>query len=377
MAQSEDSKITSIMRYESMITVDVVSAQSQENVLITGALLIDALSCARKRRRRRWPEWERQALELAPGDQKMLNACAGYARDFIGGRWEELEPVILQAFVSNPVAGRECVDDWYEVDVIGNHIWAYLDLIDGRWPEWEQQILGFAARNIDLLYSCVRYAKDRIKHRWLDLEPLLLRALLARNKSCVYTASGSVIFEYWLILDYMSDVVAGPWPELEAVILDHGWLLTVGVTYAIHGRRSRWPALEERMLRCGDGPMSRTEIGDIMEYAAELFEGRPWREAERFFKEDLRQWSPKAAAIAAGSYAEDVIKGRWEDGEELLSGFHLEMSWYAKYALKQPLPDHLHAEMVMRSYETPDDPDIKDYFKCCSEWAAAARGGAP
>ena len=53
------------------------------------------------------------------------------------------------------------------------------------------------------------------------------------------------------------------------------------------------------------------------------------------------------------------------------------MSWYAKYALKQPLPDHLHAEMVMRSYETPADPDIKDYFKCCSEWAAAARGGAP
>lgn len=349
----------------------------QENVLITPDLLVDALACRHRRPRVRWPEWEEQALKLAPSHQKVLDACVQYASTIIGGRWEEFEPVILEAFASNPVAGRECVDDYYELDVIGDNIWAYLDLIDGRWLEWEQEMVGLAAKNIDLLCSCVRYAKERIKDRWLDVEPLLLRALLADNKSCVYTGSGWSIFECWLIFEYMSDVVAGPWPELETVILDHGWLLTFGVSYAIVGRRSRWPALEERMLGFGDGPISRMEISDIVQYAAELFEGRPWPEAERFFKEDLREISPEAAAVAAQSYAKDVIKGQWEAGEELLSGFPFEISWYAQYVLKRPLPEHLHQELVMKSFETPDDCHIKDYFKWCDEWAAAARGATP
>jgi len=42
--------------------------------------------------------------------------------------------------------------------------------------------------------------------------------------------------------------------------------------------------------------------------------------------------------------------------------------------LKHPLPDHLHSEMVMRSYEDPDNLDIRDYLGWCDEWAAA-RGG--
>jgi len=80
-------------------------------------------------------------------------------------------------------------------------------------------------------------------------------------------------------------------------------------------------------------------------------------------------------ASAAESYADLVIKGRWEDGEKLLSGFPFEMYSYARFTLKRPLPDHLHSEMVMRSFETPDDPDIRDYLQWCDEWAAA-RGGA-
>lgn len=131
------------------------------------------------------------------------------------------------------------------------------------------------------------------------------------------------------------------------------------------------------MLGFGDGPISRMEISDIVQYAAELFEGRPWPEAERFFKEDLREISPEAAAVAAQSYAKDVIKGQWEAGEELLSGFPFEISWYAQYVLKRPLPEHLHQELVMKSFETPDDCHIKDYFKWCDEWAAAARGATP
>lgn len=46
-------------------------------------------------------------------------------------------------------------------------------------------------------------------------------------------------------------------------------------------------------------------------------------------------------------------------------------------ALKRPLPDHLHQEMVMRSFETLDAWYIEDYFKWCDEWEAAARGEAP
>jgi hypothetical protein len=79
-------------------------------------------------------------------------------------------------------------------------------------------------------------------------------------------------------------------------------------------------------------------------------------------------------ASAAESYADLVIKGRWEDGEKLLSGFPFEMYSYARFTLNRPLPEHLHSEMVMRSFETPEDRDIKDYLKWCDEWAAAARG---
>jgi hypothetical protein len=348
-----------------------------ENVLITPEMIVEAIYSAIESQGPRWPELETQALELAAVHPEVMEACVAYAREIIKGRWEELEPVILQAFVSNPVAGRVCVDDYYEPDVIGDYIWAYFEVINGRWLEWEQEMVGLAAKNIDLLYTCVRYAKERIKDRWLEVEPLLLRALLGDNRTWLWAGSGWMIFEYWLIYNYMSDVVAGPWPELEAVILDHWWLLTFGVAYAICGRRSRWPALEERMLGFGDGPMSRSEISDIVSYAAELFEGRPWPEAERFFKEDLRQRSPNAAAIAASSYAEHVIRGRWQAGEELLSGFAFEMSWYARYALKGPLPEHLYVEMMMRSFETPVDCHVKDYFKWLDEWTAAARGEAP
>lgn len=349
----------------------------KQNVLITPEMIVEAIYSAIESRSPRWRELETQALKLAAVQPEVMEACVAYAREIIGGRWEELEPVILRAFASNPVAGRECVDDWYEVDAIGDHIWAYLDLIDGRWLEWEQEMVGLAAMNIDLLHNCVRYAKERIKDRWLDVEPLLLRAILSANESYVWTDEEPLGLEWTLVFDYAAKVVRGPWQELEAAILDHDCLPTHGVHYAIYGRKGRWPGLEEKMLGPPYGSWLCEQTNDIVWYAAQLFEGRPWPEAERFFKEDLRKRSPEASANAAYSYATRVIEGRWESGEELLSGFPSEMYCYARYTLKRPLPDHLHQEMVMRSFETLDAWYIEDYFKWCDEWEAAARGESP
>lgn len=359
-------------------SIHTTDERNQDNVLVTASLLLNALACIRKRRRSRWPEWEQQALKLAPFHQKVLDACVKYARKCVRGRWEDLEPVILQAFATEPVVGRNCLKDREcEVDAIGDYIWAYLDVINGPWPEWEQEMLRLAAMNVDLLYSCVRYAKERIHGRWRDMEHLLIEAILTASQSYTWSGSVPLVIEWQLVFDYSAEVIQGPWPELETAMLDHGCLPTLGVSYAIIGRKSRLSALEERMLGPGYGSSLYDQIEDIVQYAAELFEGCRWLEAESFFKEALRQRSATHAAYAASAYAEQVMKGRWEAGEELLSGHPLDMYWYAKRALKHPLPDHLHSEMVTRSFEAPDDPHIRDYIKWCDEYEAAGLGRTP
>jgi hypothetical protein len=344
------------------------------NPLITPEMIVRAIRSTIKSHRPRWRELERQALRLAAGHPEVMNACVAYARKVIGGRWDDLEPVIVQAFVSNPVAGTEVVSCRHEVDVIADHIWDYIEVIQGRWTAWEEEILKAAAKNTDLLGTCVEYGKLRIQGRWPDLEPLLLRAILAAYESFVPAPWDEILPEWMFVYEYV-EMTQAPWPELEDAILGHGCLPTYGVTYAII-RKSRWPAFEKRMLVLDYSKPLDQQISDISWYATELCEGRPWPEAETFFMNECRAASPRLAAGAAVDYSKKVIKSGWTDGEELLIGFPAELSRYAQEVLKHPLPEHLHSEMAMRSFATPDDPHIRDYFKWCDEWAAA-RGGTP
>ncbi len=350
------------------------------NPLITPETIVRALRSAIKSRRPRWRELERQALKLAAVHPEVMNACVAYARKVIGGRWDELEPVILQAFISNPAVGKECVDGAYEVATIGNYIWKYLDLVNGRWTDWEPHLLDQAAKNIYLLHACVRYTKERIGIRWTDLEQLLLHAIMSAPESFTDKLNTDYLIPEWgFVFDYASDVVRGEWPELESAILNSGCLLGYGVHYAIDARKTRWPGLEQEMFGTNYGspfgaPLPE-QIRDICRYACALVEG-PWADAESFITTDLRSRSPRYAALATVEYAEQVIKGRWKPGEDQLGGFPAAMWQYAREASKRPLPDHLHSEMVMRSFETPDDPHIRDYIKWCDEWAAARDGAS-
>ena len=190
---------------------------------------------------------------------------------------------------------------------------------------------------------------------------------------------------------YARVAVQGRWKAGERVILeatrlvdDHFDEANKDVVEAAESYRElafgskSWPELVA-MIRCGQcHPYFVVSycLKSRLNLKAEAAEGllsTPLSDEDEAAEQEKR----RQLACAAEDYADHVTKGRWEAGEKLLSGFPFEMRCYAQFTLKQPLPDHLHAEMVMRSYETPDDPDIRDYFKCCSEWAAAARGGAP
>jgi hypothetical protein len=349
-----------------------------KNSLLTPAVLIETLEYARHRRQGRWWEWEEQALAMAPHHPELLDACVEYAREVIGGRWAEANPVLLQVFISKPVAGIECVDDWYEVETIGRYVWNYLDVLNERWTDWETQMLVHAAKNINLLHTCVRYAKERVGGRWPDLEQLLLDAILSAPESFSYTMKSDELIPEWVFaLDYASEVLKGDWPELESLILNSGCLPAYGVYYAIEARKTRWPDLEKRMLGSDYGspfgaPLNE-QIRDIFRYACALVEG-PWPEAESFITTDLRSRSPQHAAWLAVDYAEQVIGGRWEPGENQLSGFPQEMWRYAREVLKRPLPTHLHNEMLMRSYEDPDNYDIREYVVWCKTREDAPEG---
>lgn len=214
-------------------------------------------------------------------------------------------------------------------------------------------------------------------------------------------------------------------PAIEKVILDAGVIYTASHARAAHlyarfAVRGRWEAGERVILeatRLEDDPYGEasTTVAEAAEAYRELAFGRQaWPElvemirsgqCHPFFLIDYCVCSPldlkaevaegllntpvsdedEAAeqekkshlAFAAESYADHVIKGRWEAGEKLLSGFPFELYSYARFTLKHPLPEHLHNEMVIRSFETPEDRHIKDYLKWCVEWAAAARGEAP
>jgi hypothetical protein len=277
------------------------------------------------------------------------------------------------------------------------------------WPDWEKQLLLwlYAYFSPDLLSAGVRYAREILSDDWPELEPflpsiparleeylgikpgpqirpVLEKAMLEAKGSCsgaharaVYLYASMAIQGRWEL---------GEWLILEAtrpVFSDHLSDELTAVTEVAEDYREfafpqkAWPELIE-MIRAGDCDPQfavdyclKSRIDCKAEVAEGLLNARVWDDDDTF------QWEKRGRlACAAEVYAELVIKGRWEAGEKLLSGFPFEMRCYAQNVLKHPLPDQLHKEMLMNSFETPDDPDIKEYVKWCGKQAAVAEGGA-
>lgn len=274
----------------------------------------------------------------------------------------------------------------------------------GRWRQWEKRLLN-ALRNYSepgLLSAGVIYAQERLSGHWPKLEqllpsrPAMLEAYLSMNPGRRnYPALEKAILDdtdsYPAVRAraaylYARLAIQGRWEDGEGVILEATKLVAddsddssaavVEVAEAYRKLafgRALWPELVG-MIRAGQcHPYFAVSycLRSPLDLKAEVAEGllnTPVSDDDTAAELERR----KQLAFAAHAYAESVIEGRWEAGEALLSGFPFEMCCYAQFAMKHPLPDHMHSEMVMMSFQTPDDPDIKDYLNWCDTQSAVA-----
>jgi hypothetical protein len=273
----------------------------------------------------RWREWEKRLLNAIRHHSEPALLAAGviYAQERLSGHWPKLE----QLLPSRPAM-----------------LEAYLSMNPGRrdYPALEKAILDDTAS-----YPAVRaraaylYARSAIQGRWAAGEEVILEAtkLVADNSNESTTAVAEAAEAY-------RKVAFGrePWPELVGMIRAGQCHPYFAISYCVRSHSHLRAEVAEGLLN--------TPVSDEDDTAEQV--------------------KRMQLAFAAKAYAQYVIKGRWKAGEKLLSGFPFEMSCYAQFALKHPLPDHMHSEMVMMSFQTPDDPDIKDYLKWCNEWATIA-----
>ena len=60
-------------------------------------------------------------------------------------------------------------------------------------------------------------------------------------------------------------------------------------------------------------------------------------------------------------YARDVIKGRWKEAEDTITGIY--MFCYAMNVIKGKLPDKMHNMMLLDAIENPNSLHVKSYFE--------------
>ena len=98
----------------------------------------------------------------------------------------------------------------------------------------------------------------------------------------------------------------------------------------------------------------------LVNYATVVIQGR-WAPAEKILLElssETRLIEPVDRAYGVWRYSADVVKGRWEVGEDHLVASTYAMLKYAEDALKGRLPDHLHAAMVLGT----SDESVREYM---------------
>lgn len=197
-----------------------------------------------------------------------------------------------------------------------------LDVIQGRWPEWEAEVLQQAAEQPLLLFLCNEYAIDVIKGRWPDLEPLLFHVADTYPKCAEFDWAEAV-------LDYADDVIQGPWPAFESRILNGQCQLHIAVAYTAGVRQGPWTHLENLLLAA----------------------------------------APEEAMPALAYYASAVLKDRWPAAESFflnhpsVESLTCVVSWYARHAAKGELTTSLHQMMTMMGFQDPEDDCVKSYFE--------------
>lgn len=273
----------------------------------------------------RWRQWEKRLLNALRNysEPGLLSAGVIYAQERLSGHWPKLE----QLLPSRPAM-----------------LEAYLSMNPGRrdYPALEKAILDDTAS-----YPAVRaraaylYARLAIRGRWEAGEAVILGATkLVADNSNDSNAAVVEMAEAYRKLAFASAC----WPELVGMIRAGQCHPYFAISYCVRSHLHLRAEVAEGLLN--------TPVSDE--------------------DDTVEQVKRMQLAFAAKAYAQYVIKGRWKAGEKLLSGFPFEMYCYAQFALKHPLPDQMHSEMVMRSYQTPDDPDIKEYLKWCETQSAVA-----
>jgi len=62
-------------------------------------------------------------------------------------------------------------------------------------------------------------------------------------------------------------------------------------------------------------------------------------------------------------YAIDIIKSRWIEAEDIIMTDSYLSLIYARYAIKDKLPEKMHNMMILYAIRNPNNDCVKDYFE--------------
>lgn len=209
-------------------------------------------------------------------------------------------------------------------------------VLQGQWPEWEEEVLRRAVTQPILLSMCVRYAVRVIKGTWPNLEAVLfqLAGTNHRYRPVLFRTAGGTNAKYAIdplglvIVEYAREVIQRPWSSFESLILNGKCRLDIAVTYTVRIRGRPWTALQNLLLGAAPGDA----IVALARYASEVRKGK-WPAAEKYF---LKHSSEKSLSYA--------------------------LYYYARYALQGELSTPLHAAMMFVGNTDPSNNWVKSYL---------------
>lgn len=273
-----------------------IDSAKEREILSDPQLLHRGVSYADKILLRRWPEWEQNVESVRNPSATLLKEIVVYATRFcVTDRWTYAENKLLAATrrTKDSMDGRDGrylpafstliiasmpPDDCYltaqslAVDYARN-------VIGGEWNDLEKLILKSKCHPM----VGVDYASRIKKARWLAFEDLLF----------IRPASSDL---YRILTWYASLVAKGRWEKGEEFILAQPpsyESLSAIVDYAHHGIKGRWAKGEEFLLA---QPPSDVPGALILKYATHVIKGR-WLEAEHRLQgcaETLWEYADKA-----------------------------------------------------------------------------------
>jgi len=263
---------------------------------------------------------------------------------------------------------------------------AFCRVLERPWPEWEQRLLAHIAKgNTSEITEGVQYACDVLERPWPDLEAPLLDWLCAGGQ---VFADEDVLWAFTTYLTslgesdtleneilrrrlsepaifYASRAMGERWQAAEQMILDADTPDHEGVLYGyeddsdvienqitVYARdliKGRWQEFEEKVRRRTCNPLT------VASYTSEMI-GSSWKAGEKCLLHSPNTDDTKLALVR---YARDVLEGRWEEAENILSTSTTSMRKNAYEVMKGRLPEMLHNRMLL----SPSDEDVEVYFQ--------------